>query len=618
MLKNILCIIAFFYIQGILGGLLGPNLRFDAEGNVLNKDVPMDFMKLVASKVKGEKDGKTKEVVEEVVPETGDPKEISKEDIHSENAKDELKILKKLHNRLLETKNSQEKADLRKLIMEKVEKIERLLHKNKKPSENGIENLLTEDKSKTEKDESKKSSENSEHTLNFKVEIDKKTGELLTNQKSSGETKTDDKSKGTETKTDDKSKASETKIEDKSKASENKTEDKSEESKTATDDKSSEEMGNNREIGETIVQVHKPSKESIDDEIVEMPGLSASDFMTKDSKESSGKKSGLRQTDNASADYLDTANAKEIILDPVSSKQTDDDGKMTGETIVQVHPPNKGSKDEKSTIDPLFEFYTDSMENKVDELNKKTKLATVKLVEATTKKTDEVTTEELEKEKTAKAPTTADPKVAYYPWESPVCEDKSDSCDSFKPMCSLFSIVAYRQCRKTCKVCYKDKPKHRILRTSLKSLSEKASITFTQTNPDAPTFMTACAKLVDKKNTYSAVIHSFGEVLQDGQRCESFGPHFNPFGAQHGRPQDSTKHVGDLGMLEFGETPDDWPEDIAICEKGQLGAFGMFDHINLFSELSPENHPIAIYDGEAPMHGFDDSHVVACGQLRRL
>ena len=39
--------------------------------------------------------------------------------------------------------------------------------------------------------------------------------------------------------------------------------------------------------------------------------------------------------------------------------------------------------------------------------------------------------------------------------------------------------------------------------------------------------------------------------------------------AQHGRPQDSTKHVGDLGMLEFGETPDDWPEDIAICEKGQ-------------------------------------------------
>jgi len=294
MLKNIFCIIAFFYIQGIFGGLLGPNLRFDAEGNVLNKDVPMDFMKLVASKVKGQKDEKTKEVAEEVVPETGDPKEESKEkeDIHSENAKDELKILKKLHNRLLETKNSQEKADLRKLIMEKVEKIERLLHKNKKPSENGIENLLTEDKSKTEKDESKKSSENPEHTLNFKVEIDKKTGELLTNQKSSGETKTDDKSKASETKTEDKSENSKTKTDDKSKASETKTDDKSEDSKTVTDDKSeaSEEVSeNNREIGETIVQVHKPSKESIDDEIVEIDGLSSSDFLTKDSKEDSNK-----------------------------------------------------------------------------------------------------------------------------------------------------------------------------------------------------------------------------------------------------------------------------------------------------------------------------------------
>ena len=39
--------------------------------------------------------------------------------------------MKKLHTRLLETKDKQEKADLRQLIMEKVEKIEKLLHKNK-------------------------------------------------------------------------------------------------------------------------------------------------------------------------------------------------------------------------------------------------------------------------------------------------------------------------------------------------------------------------------------------------------------------------------------------------------------------------------------------------------
>merc|ERR1712210_234218 len=180
MIKNIFCFICLLLIQNSFG----QNLRFDEEGNLLNSrnsGRPIDFMKLVASKVKGEdKDGGKKEESEkssetivgsftnyliqlknylyeffspttkdssdvslEEIPETGDPEieepeketektiEDLKEDVHSENAKDELKILKKLHTRLLETKDKQEKADLRQLIMEKVEKIEKLLHKNK-------------------------------------------------------------------------------------------------------------------------------------------------------------------------------------------------------------------------------------------------------------------------------------------------------------------------------------------------------------------------------------------------------------------------------------------------------------------------------------------------------
>ena len=62
------------------------------------------------------------------------------------------------------------------------------------------------------------------------------------------------------------------------------------------------------------------------------------------------------------------------------------------------------------------------------------------------------------------------------------------------------------------------------------SLSVNASITLTQTNPDAPSFMTVCARLSDDISTYSGIIHSFGEVVQNGKRCESFGPHYNPFG----------------------------------------------------------------------------------------
>ena len=61
MIKNIFCFICLLLIQNSLG----QNLRFDEEGNLLNSrnsGRPIDFMKLVASKVKGEeKDGGKKE-----------------------------------------------------------------------------------------------------------------------------------------------------------------------------------------------------------------------------------------------------------------------------------------------------------------------------------------------------------------------------------------------------------------------------------------------------------------------------------------------------------------------------------------------------------------------------
>ena len=57
---------------------------------------------------------------------------------------------------------------------------------------------------------------------------------------------------------------------------------------------------------------------------------------------------------------------------------------------------------------------------------------------------------------------------------------------------------------------------------------------------------------------------------------------------------------------------------VVISIKGQFGAFAIFDHINLFSELSPENHPVAIYNGEAPLKEFDALNVIGCGLLGRL
>ena len=41
----------------------------------------------------------------------------------------------------------------------------------------------------------------------------------------------------------------------------------------------------------------------------------------------------------------------------------------------------------------------------------------------------------------------------------------------------------------------------------------------------------------------------------------------------HGDPEDGTKHVGDLGILEFSAVPDDWPASVERCNEVDNEAF---------------------------------------------
>ncbi|KAF1985353.1 copper/zinc binding superoxide dismutase [Aulographum hederae CBS 113979] len=75
----------------------------------------------------------------------------------------------------------------------------------------------------------------------------------------------------------------------------------------------------------------------------------------------------------------------------------------------------------------------------------------------------------------------------------------------------------------------------------------KGTVTFEQESESSPTTITYSITGNDPNAERGMHVHAFGDNTNG---CTSAGPHFNPHGKEHGAPDDSERHVGDLGNFK--------------------------------------------------------------------
>merc|ERR1719183_1006805 len=91
-------------------------------------------------------------------------------------------------------------------------------------------------------------------------------------------------------------------------------------------------------------------------------------------------------------------------------------------------------------------------------------------------------------------------------------------------------------------------------------LSRRRSIAVHASNADGSTSVKGAFTGLEA-GLHGLHVHEFGDTTNG---CMSTGPHFNPFGKDHGAPTDENRHAGDLGNITVN---DDGSCEVDITDK---------------------------------------------------
>jgi len=103
--------------------------------------------------------------------------------------------------------------------------------------------------------------------------------------------------------------------------------------------------------------------------------------------------------------------------------------------------------------------------------------------------------------------------------------------------------------------------------------SASGVVTFEQDSSTSRTKIRGQFKGLAPNSMHGFHVHEFGNLLEG---CKTAGAHYNPFGKTHGGPNDSIRHVGDLGNIQSNDNGEATVEldDFLITLSGDRSIIG--------------------------------------------